>query len=109
MTSLGKSLIAFLIGGSLYAPACAQSPLGDPAAGKTIAAKLCSNCHVTGEGPTGTARADVPAFKAIANRSTTTPERLAAAIILPHPAMPDVPLTRDEIRAVIAYIMSLKK
>jgi cytochrome c len=51
----------------------------------------------------------VPSFSAIANSPRTTPETLAAAIILPHPEMPGVALTRAEIRHLIAYVMSLKK
>ena len=77
--------------------------------GREIAAKLCSNCHVVDPAAGTVARADVPTFAAIANGPVGTPERLAAAIILPHPAMPDVSLTRAEIQAVIGYIISLKK
>jgi hypothetical protein len=38
-----------------------------------------------------------------------TAERLAGAIIVPHPAMPGVQLTAAEIRDVVAYILSLKR
>ena len=74
-----------------------------------IAVKLCSNCHAVEPAGTTIPRADVPSFSAIANGPTGTPERLASAIIIPHPAMPDVALTRAEIQAVIGYIISLKK
>ena len=91
------------------APAAAQSVVADPAEGRGLAAKLCSNCHVTDGNGAPTPRADVPSFAAIANGPRTTPESLAAAIILPHPEMPGIALTRAEIRAVIAYVMSLRK
>ncbi|MBS0241963.1 MAG: cytochrome c [Proteobacteria bacterium] len=77
--------------------------------GHEIASKLCSNCHAVDPEAAQTARADVPSFKSIANGPRGTPEHLAAAIILPHPAMPGIPLTRAEIQAVVAYIVSLKK
>jgi mono/diheme cytochrome c family protein len=76
--------------------------------GHELAGKLCSNCHAVEPAGVVTGRADVPSFRAIANGPRTTPERLASAIILPHPAMPGVPLTRAEVRAIIDYIMSLR-
>jgi hypothetical protein len=54
-------------------------------------------------------RVDVPSFPAIANRPGATAERLAGKIIVPHPAMPGVPLTVSEIRDIVTYIMSLKR
>jgi hypothetical protein len=60
-----------------------------------------------GADSSGTVRADVPSFPAIAARNPT-PERLAGAIIFPHPAMPGVQLTIPEIRDVVAYILSLE-
>jgi hypothetical protein len=47
-------------------------------------------------------RADVPNFPTIANRPGATAEHLAGRIIVPHPAMPGVPLTTPEIRYVVA-------
>jgi mono/diheme cytochrome c family protein len=91
------------------AAALAQGPEPDADAGREIAAKLCANCQVTEAAPGTTDRRHIPAFQSIAERPTTTPERLASAIILPHPEMPGIPLTRQEIRSLIAYIMSLKK
>jgi len=91
------------------APARAQSLAPDAGQGRELAAKLCSNCHLTGEERASAPRADVPSFVAIANSPRTTPETLAAAIILPHPEMPGIALTRAEIRHLIAYVVSLKK
>ena len=104
---------AILLAVAAYAlapmPATAQPVLADAAEGRVLASKLCSNCHVT-EGQSATSpRADVPSFVAIANSPRTTAESLAAAIILPHPEMPGIALTRSEIRNVIGYILSLKK
>ena len=91
-----------------WAPARAQSPAPDAGVGRDLAAKLCSNCHLTDEIGGTAPRADVPSFAAIANSPRTTPETLAAAIILPHPEMPGIALTRAEIRHLIAYVVSLK-
>ena len=89
-------------------PCAAQGVGGDPAAGRDIAGKLCSICHATDPDGAGITRADVPSFRRIANVPTMTPDRLAIAIIIPHPEMPGVPLTRTEIRDIISYIVSLR-
>ena len=89
--------------------AVAQTVASGDLDGREIASKLCSNCHLVDGSGAATPRADVPSFQSIADGPHSAPERLAAAIILPHPAMPGVPLTRAEIQAIIAYILSLKK
>jgi len=91
------------------APCAAQNGIADPARGRELAQRLCSNCHVIAPGGSGAPRLDVPSFTAIANTPAVTPEHLAGAIVIPHPEMPDTSLTRDEIRDVIAYIMSLRE
>jgi mono/diheme cytochrome c family protein len=94
-------LLALLAG-----PAAAQP--GGAQRGHELARRLCVDCHAVEPRPAGPARADVPSFAAIAGRPGVTPERLAGAIIIPHPAMPGVQLTIAEIRDVVAYILSLK-
>ena len=37
-----------------------------------------------------------------------SPERIAGRIVVPHPPMPQIEVTRNEIRDLAAYIMSLK-
>lgn len=93
----------------LLAPAAAQvtGPLADPVAGREVAERLCSNCHAVTPDSTS-ARADVPPFGTIARLPDQTAERLAGRIIIPHPSMPSVQLTIDEIRNIVAYILSLK-
>ena len=77
-------------------------------AGQELAVRLCSSCHATDPEGQAATRGDVPSFLAIARSPNVTAERLAGSIIIPHPAMPSVPLTRAEIRDLIAYILSLK-
>ena len=97
------SLVAFA-GSSL-----AQPGLADPQRGHALAARLCTNCHVIDRQASGPMRADVPTFVAIANRPGSTAEQLAGRIIVPHPAMPGVPLTAAEIRDIVTYIISLRR
>jgi mono/diheme cytochrome c family protein len=90
-------------------PLFAQGLPGNSSEGLMLASRLCANCHATDPKGANITRTEVPSFRIIADSPITTPERLAGAIILPHPEMPGVPLTRAEIRHIIAYIMSLKQ
>lgn len=88
--------------------ASAQSVVADPGRGRDFAESLCSTCHVVDASPGNVAKSDISSFYSIANRPDQSQERLAGAIIFPHPAMPKVSFTNTELRDVIAYIMSLR-
>ncbi|HWK33211.1 MAG TPA: cytochrome c [Hyphomicrobium sp.] len=81
----------------------------DAKTGKQIAEKLCVGCHIVGPIAEGTVPADVPSFMRIANEPGQSAERIAGAIVIPHPPMPTIHLTREEIGDVAAYILTLKK
>jgi cytochrome c553 len=83
--------------------------LADATKGRQIAESLCSTCHVVDASPDNIAKSDVSSFYSIANKPDQSQERLAGAIIFPHPAMPKVSFTKSELRDVIAYILSLKE
>ncbi|NEU15076.1 cytochrome c [Methylobacterium sp. BTF04] len=75
--------------------------------GWTLAAENCSQCHAIGKG----ARAGVfggPSFMAVAEMPSTTGIALDVFLQSHHPNMPSVRLDRDEMDAVINYILSLK-
>ena len=107
MSALSNRIVMFmallaLIGGS----ALAESR---PAEGKEIAQRWCAACHQVSAEQT-TASADVPSFMTIA-QMRATPSALAALegfLADPHPLMPDMSLTRQEIGDLVAYIGSLK-
>ena len=96
---------------ALARPATGQGSIKYPASpinGQRLSETLCVNCHQVGSrGPSSTV-VGVPSFEAIANHAGQTAERLAGAIILPHPPMPSVQLTNAEIRDIIGYILSLR-
>ena len=82
---------------------------GQAEQGKAIAERWCAACHQVSPEQT-IASADVPSFMTIA-RMQATPDDLAALegfLADPHPVMPDMSLTRQEIRDLVAYIGSLK-
>ena len=77
--------------------------------GKAIGQRWCAACHQVSPEQT-TASADVPSFMTIA-QMRATPSALAALegfLADPHPVMPVMSLTRQEIADLVAYIGSLK-
>ncbi|NJM34832.1 MAG: cytochrome c [Rhodomicrobium sp.] len=92
------------------AMAAAPSSAADAVRGQELARSLCSNCHIVGPGEArAVVNADIPSFMAIAAKEGQSEDKIKAAIISPHPIMPNVQLTKPELDAVAAYIMSLKK
>ena len=95
-------------GAAVPANADSLSKLVDVTDGDRLAHTLCVNCHVVDtNGPV--IRTDrVPSFSWIANQKGLTANTLPAWLSTSHERMPDFALTRDEIRKVSAYIMSLR-
>jgi mono/diheme cytochrome c family protein len=85
------------------------SAASDVTAGKSLAERWCSNCHLVGPAQQRGTSIGAPPFSAIAQTSSTTPMSLRAFLMRSHPPMPDLHLTRDEIEDVSAYILSLKQ
>ena len=77
----------------------------DAEAGRTIAQRWCSNCHVTGEAQRGQDAA--PTLPAIAERHANDQAWLRAWLTSPHPPMPNFNLSRQEIDNVVAYLATL--
>lgn len=81
----------------------------DAKTGKKIAEKLCVGCHIVGkEAASASVPVDVPSFERIANMPGQTAQSIAGAIVIPHPPMPQIQLTREEIGDIAAYILTLK-
>ena len=75
--------------------------------GEKIAVQWCASCHIVSEDQE-TALADAPSFKHIASRYESRLAAFGAYLADPHPAMPNLSLTRSEIQDLLAYIGSLK-
>ena len=76
--------------------------------GWTIATQLCSQCHVIGRGSQA-GEFSGPAFLRVANMPSTTGPALAVFLQSHHERMPSLRPDRDEMDAVIDYILSLKR
>ncbi|MFM8647552.1 MAG: c-type cytochrome [Methylocystis sp.] len=78
---------------------------GDVRHGEIIAQRWCAACHVVVPDQSG-AWADAPSFSDIARRRVDK-DALAHFLIDPHPPMPDMHLSRQEIDDIVSYIRSL--
>lgn len=108
---LASALITAAFTGLAASVACAQTPYagGDPNTGRNFALETCTPCHVVASDQLSPRRfATAPAFQAIANTKGMTATSLAAFLHSPHPTMPNLILSADETRNVIAYILSLR-
>lgn len=96
------------------APALAQE--GDVEAGRELAREVCAACHPVGpDAGEAVEPLSLPfeeglplAFEDIANAKGVTEAVLDVWLTSTHPTMPDFVLTPEEIRDVVAYILSLK-
>ena len=79
---------------------------GDAARGQALAEQWCTGCHIVSASQKS-ANADVPSFFDIAKRADGNLEPLAVFLADPHPPMPNLGLSRNEISDLLAYIGSL--
>jgi len=77
--------------------------------GERIAHTLCINCHVVDTSGPAIRSDRLLSFSWIANQKALTSTTLPAWLSSSHQGMPDFSLTRDEIRKVSAYILTLRK
>lgn len=100
------TLAIWLAAAGLPASASAQG-WGDAAAGRDLAERWCSSCHMVAPDQLR-ASADAPTFMEIAQAVGDDFAVIEGFLIDPHPPMPDLSLTRLEIRNVIAYFATLR-
>jgi len=79
----------------------------DPDHGKDIAKRWCASCHLVDRGQTS-ATDQAPPFAYLAKTPDFNANKLAFLLLLPHPNMPSLPLSRAEVADLADYILSLK-
>jgi mono/diheme cytochrome c family protein len=77
----------------------------DPAFGRQLAQKHCSECHAVD--PTRFHEL-APTFYELAQDPASTPTSLRFLLTNPHYAMPNFRFSEDQMAAIIAYILSLR-
>jgi mono/diheme cytochrome c family protein len=86
--------------------AAAADELSRSQAGHVYAETYCSKCHGIGAGPSPLSQA--PRFKDVAEQPGVTAMSLQAFLQSSHPTMPNIIIEPEDMRNVIAYILSLK-
>ncbi len=86
--------------------AAAADDLSRSQAGHVYAETYCSKCHGIGAGPSPLSQA--PRFKDVAEQPGVTAMSLQAFLQSSHPTMPNIIIEPEDMRNVIAYILSLK-
>ena len=99
--------VLFGIAGALWLVAASPAHAeGDPIAGGALAKQWCVACHDIGHGRT--VKDGAPSFVSVASRLDLNPATLKTWLADPHPPMPKLSLSRQEIDDLVAYILSLK-
>jgi mono/diheme cytochrome c family protein len=80
---------------------------GDARQGRALAQAVCADCHAIGKGRPSP-NANAPTFEAIASLRGMSARAIVVALQTSHRTMPNLMLADDEMRNVIAYILSLR-
>ena len=93
--------------GPIAAASLTPAWAADPDHGEQMARRWCVSCHVVApdqRGPTG----EAPPFATVAKKPGFEAAKLAFFLLIPHPRMPDMTLSRSEAEDLAAYIATLK-
>ena len=77
--------------------------------GHELAGVWCKQCHLVDPEGTGFTQGGAPTFAEVASRPGQTREKIKLWLVDPHPPMPDLSLSRDEIENLTSYILSLRE
>ncbi len=99
-------ILAGIVTFGLSGGAVAQE--ADVAAGKAYAEQVCAACHAVEQGEEESPLYQAPTFQSVADTPGMTEMALTVWLQSSHPTMPNIVLSQDEIRNVVAYIRSLK-
>jgi mono/diheme cytochrome c family protein len=92
----------------LMTPPVASQESGPVERGRNVAMQLCSGCHIVAPGQRRPSTVIAPTFNAIANRPGMNEVSLQNFLRVPHPIMPMLILSTDEMSDVASFVMSLK-
>jgi mono/diheme cytochrome c family protein len=83
----------------------AHAASGNAEAGRQLVMRSCSSCHATESAKTATDNA--PPFSAVAKSNKERPAWIRGWLMEPHPPMPNISLSRQQIDDIIAYLGTL--
>lgn len=101
-------LAAVVLVGATTALRAEETPPASPEQGLKLAQTLCQNCHLLPGAENNTVTVGIPSLSGIANRPGQTGLAIERILIQPHAPMPDMKLSNQEIRDLIAFLDSLR-
>jgi mono/diheme cytochrome c family protein len=87
--------------------AATPSFAADAGHGRTVALRWCASCHLV-ERDQRSASDQAPSFATIARMPDFSATKLAFLLLIPHPNMPNLALSRTEVADIADYIAELK-
>jgi mono/diheme cytochrome c family protein len=87
----------------------AAQEAGDPPLGLDVARESCAPCHAILRVEDRSPNPNAPTFAHIANFPGMSAMALHVALQSPHKTMPNLMLEPDELRNLIAYMLTLKE
>jgi mono/diheme cytochrome c family protein len=100
-----RSFAVLLVAAVVALPAVARAADADN--GKRLAERWCAACHVVSSAQ-HSGNTQAPPFSEVAKKKHVDAPMLALFLLLPHPKMPDMGLSRAEAADLATYIVSLK-
>lgn len=85
-----------------------EKPKPSPDRGYALAQNFCKGCHLIGDNADAAVPAGIPTFRGIANKPGQTSGHIMEILMRPHPPMPDIQLTREEMMHILAYLETLR-
>ena len=83
----------------------AHAASGNAEAGRQLVMRSCSSCHATDSAKTASDNA--PPFAAVAKTNKERPAWIRGWLMQPHPPMPNISLSRQQIDDIVAYLGTL--
>ena len=83
----------------------ALAAAGNADAGRQFVMRSCSSCHATEAAKTATDNA--PPFSVVAKTNKDNPAWIRGWLMAPHPPMPNISLSRQQIDDIVAYLSTL--
>jgi cytochrome c len=97
-----------IVVGTVISLGCAPIALaaaGNAEAGRQFVTRSCSSCHATEAAKTATDNA--PPFSVVAKTNKDNPAWIRGWLMAPHPPMPNISLSRQQIDDIVAYLSTL--
>ena len=105
---IDTALMVYFIIATTAGTAQAQES-GNIRQGLTLAREACAPCHLVVKEEGRSTNPDAPTFETIARTSGLTSAALTLMLQTSHNNMPNIVLKGDDLKNIVAYILSLKE